>query len=108
MTKFSTISLYMTKLYVTQNFDNIASSVTYSEIRQNFSNSVRADVKNIYGGCERVATEQLSFPPRGGNCHAMGLMNAMQYLYPLFNHTGTVYHFIIRDKTASLPYTIHM
>ena len=39
MTKFSTISLYLTKLYVTLSFA-IASSGTYSEIRQNFSNSV--------------------------------------------------------------------
>ena len=74
----------MTKLYVTQNFGNIASSVTYSEIRQNFSNSVRADVKNIYGGCERVATEQLSFPPRGGNCHAMGFDECYAISVPTF------------------------
>ena len=37
--KFSTISLYATKLYVTQSFA-IASSVTYSEIFQKFSNRV--------------------------------------------------------------------
>ena len=37
--KFSTISLYPTKLYVTWSFV-IASSVTISEIRQIFSNSV--------------------------------------------------------------------
>ena len=40
VTIFSTISLYLTKLYVTQSFA-LASSVTYSEIRQNFSNSVQ-------------------------------------------------------------------
>ena len=37
--KCSTISLYLTKLYVTYNFA-VASSVIYSEIRQNVSNSV--------------------------------------------------------------------
>ena len=40
VTKFLTFSLYLTKLNVTERFA-IASSVTYSEIRQNFSNSVR-------------------------------------------------------------------
>ena len=35
--KFSTISLYLTKLYVTSSFA-IASSVKYGEIRQNFLN----------------------------------------------------------------------
>ena len=39
VTKFFTISLYLTKLYVTESFA-IASSITYSEIRQNLSNSV--------------------------------------------------------------------
>ena len=38
VTKFSTISHYLTKLYVTYSFA-IASSVTYSEIRQKLSNS---------------------------------------------------------------------
>ena len=37
--KFSTISLSLTKLYVTRSFA-IASSVTYSEIRQNLYKSV--------------------------------------------------------------------
>ena len=39
VTKLSTIYLYLTKLYVINSFA-IASSVKYSEIRQNFSNSV--------------------------------------------------------------------
>ena len=38
VTKFSTISFYLTKLYVTLSFA-IASSVTYSEIRQNLFKS---------------------------------------------------------------------
>ena len=38
VTKFSTISHYFTKLFVKQSFA-IASSVTYGEIRQNFSYS---------------------------------------------------------------------
>ena len=40
MTKFSTISLCLTKLYVTSSFAIASSSVKYSEIRENFSNSV--------------------------------------------------------------------
>ena len=39
MTTFSTISLYLTKLYVTQSF-SIAPSVTFSEIHHNFSTSL--------------------------------------------------------------------
>ena len=46
VTKISTISLYLTKLYVTQSFA-IASSVTYSEIRQNLSDSVQARVQSL-------------------------------------------------------------
>ena len=45
-TVFSTISLYLTKLYVTQSFAK-ASSVTYSEIRQIFSNSTEAAVSTV-------------------------------------------------------------
>ena len=40
MTKYLLISFYLTKLYVTLSF-KIASSVKYSESRQNFSNSVQ-------------------------------------------------------------------
>ena len=43
VTKFSTISPYLTKLYVTQNFAIIASSVKYNEICRNFYNSVDSD-----------------------------------------------------------------
>ena len=43
LTKFSTISLYFTKLYVPQSIA-IAASITYNEIRQNFYNSVSAPV----------------------------------------------------------------
>ena len=45
VTKFSTISLYLTKLYVTNSFA-IASSVKYSEICQNF-----LTVCSSYGNC---------------------------------------------------------
>ena len=42
VTNFFTISLYLTKLYVTKSFA-IASSVMYSEIRQNLSNCAYMD-----------------------------------------------------------------
>ena len=43
VTKFLTISLYLTKLYVLQSL-TIASAVKYSEIHQNFSNSVECSL----------------------------------------------------------------
>ena len=46
VTKCSTIFLYLTKLYVTYSFA-IASSVTYSEIRQHFSDSARVWITDI-------------------------------------------------------------
>ena len=49
MTKFSNISLYLTKLYVTLSFAS-ASSVKYSEIRQNFSKSAECCDKPLEGG----------------------------------------------------------
>ena len=46
VTEFSNISFNSTKLYGTLSFA-IASSVTYSEIRQNFANSVQAIVARL-------------------------------------------------------------
>ena len=48
MSTFSTIPLYVTKLYAIYSFA-IASSVTCSEIRQNFSNSVLLYCKLLSG-----------------------------------------------------------
>ena len=50
MTKFSTISLYLTKLYVTWSFTT-ASSVTNSECHQNLSNSVAVNCYKFLTNC---------------------------------------------------------
>ena len=65
MTKFNTISLYLAKIFLTQSFA-LASSVAYSEIRQNFSNSVReekeaADVKQLILFFRKVGLPTLHF-----------------------------------------------